>query len=118
MKRVITILLVMILAVTSSCEKSNLPKGTPDCIQSSVNEGKKDANWKYARVDEYEYQGKVVYAFEPDTRIIADASTDIFDRDCKRICSVGGFGGPMINQCNGENFFQKAKLLGNIWKKY
>ena len=57
-------------------------------------------------VKEYEFQGKLVYAFEPDTGKIADGSTMIKDANCNTLCNVGGFGGMAINQCNGGNFFK------------
>lgn len=68
-------------------------------------------------VKEYEFQGKLVYAFEPDTRRIADGSTTIKDAGCKTLCNVGGFGGMAINQCNGGNFFKEAVYKRPIWEK-
>ena len=67
-------------------------------------------------VDEYEFQGKTVYAFVPDNSM-ADAATEIKDGNCTTLCSVGGFGGPAINQCNGVAFFPNATFKRNIWRK-
>jgi hypothetical protein len=69
------------------------------------------------QVDEFLFQNKLVYAFLPDGNIIADGSTVIKDANCTTLCNVGGFGGPQINQCNGENFYQQAVLQRTIWKK-
>jgi len=68
-------------------------------------------------VKEYEFQGKLVYAFEPDTRKIADGSTTIKDGNCNTLCNVGGFGGMAINQCNGGNFFKESVYKRTIWEK-
>jgi len=69
------------------------------------------------RVEEYLFQGKLVYAFQPDETKIADGSTTVKDADCNILCHIGGFGGPSVNLCNGENFFQLAVLKRTIWKK-
>jgi len=68
-------------------------------------------------VKEYMFQGKLVYAFEPDTKRIADGSTGIIDADCNTLCSVGGFAGPANNRCNGANFFTDAVYKRTIWEK-
>ena len=69
------------------------------------------------RVEEYQFQNKLVYAFQPDEKKIADGATTIKDSDCNTICHIGGFGGPSVNRCNGENFFQLAVLKRTVWKK-
>lgn len=103
----------------ASCKKDKIviAANTPACIRQQIEQLAADPNNTIGSVDEYTFQNVTVYAFEPDTRIIADGSTNIRDAACKNICSVGGFGGPAINLCNGENFFQKAVLVRNIWKK-
>jgi hypothetical protein len=118
MKKQFFILLVCIASITS-CKKSkiDIAANTPTCIRQQIEELVSDPNNTIGSVDEYTFQNTTVYAFSPDIRIIADGSTAIRDATCKNICSVGGFGGPSINLCNGENFFQKAVLIRNIWKK-
>jgi hypothetical protein len=81
-------------------------------------ENKDDRNWGVGQVEEYKFQGKLVYAFQPDNRIIADGATRVVSTECTNICSVGGFGGPAVNLCNGENFYQNAMLVREIWNKY
>ena len=116
MKRLLFTLLTAISfsVMYSSCNKDIAPN-TPGCIRRVINMQGKD--WTTGNVDEYFFQNKLVYAFAPDVRIIADGSTEIKDENCNQICTVGGFGGPQINQCNGENFFQTAVFKRTIWKK-
>jgi len=101
----------------SSCHKSDIAAGTPSCISKEIKAHKDDPQWSVGSVDEYLFQNKIVYGFSPDENIIADGSTEIKDGSCNTLCHVGGFGGPAINLCNGENFFQNAQLKKNIWKK-
>jgi hypothetical protein len=106
------------LTTVLSCQKGKIAiaSNTPDCIRWQIEQIVADPNAIIGAVDEYSFQGKTVYAFEPDNKVIADGSTQVVDTDCKTLCSVGGFGGPSINLCNGENFYQKAVLIRNIWK--
>ena len=97
-----------------SCKK-DIASNIPDCIRREIKSHGK--NWEICGVDEYLFQNKLVYAFSPDGEIIADGSTAIIDENCSQICSVGGFGGPQVNLCNSENFFQSAVLKRNIWMK-
>ena len=68
-------------------------------------------------VKEYQYQGKIVYAFEPDGRRIKDGTTMIKDGECNALCNVGGFAGPSNNQCLGGNFFKDAVYKRTIWER-
>lgn len=68
-------------------------------------------------VKEYEFQGKLVYAFEPDISKIADGAITVKDANCNTLCNVGGFAGPKNNQCNGGNFFADAVLKRTVWEK-
>lgn len=107
---------ILSLLICLSCKKDDgLPADIPGCIKLTIEAAKQDT-YGISDVTEYEYQGKIVYALTPST-LIADASTPIYDQTCKQICSVGGFGGPAINQCNGENFFQKAIKKRVIWTR-
>jgi hypothetical protein len=114
MKHLLTFLVFFAVLVSFSCNK-DIAAGTPSCIKKEIKLNFQ--NRKIGSVDEYSYQGKTVYAFSPDFSIITDGSTEITDEKCNSICSVGGFGGPQATLCNGENFFQKAVLVRNIWKK-
>jgi hypothetical protein len=88
-----------------------------ECIKNEIEENVENSNWAIGSVEEYRFQFKTVYAFLPDDKIIADASTQIKDSDCQLLCQVGGFGGPGVNICNGDNFYQSATLVRVIWKK-
>jgi hypothetical protein len=107
-------IIALILCSITGCKKKASPPGTPSCIEETIQSNKNNSNWPIGRISEYEYQGKLVYTFEPDQRI-ADASTRIYTDSCAPLCQVGGFGGPNVAMCNGENFYQKAVLKRIIW---
>ena len=109
MKVLIACLCVMLAA---NCQQKKIATSIPNCIQSYIDS---NAMGGYlGGVEEYEYQGKLVYAFGPSQQI-KDGATLIKAADCKNLCSVGGFAGPRNSNCNGENFFEKAVLKRKIW---
>ena len=116
MKRQLFVLSVAIsLFGIPSCKKSDIARGTPACIRNEISAHKNDPDWGVDRVSEYLFQNKLVYGFNHG--LIADGQLEIKDESCNTICNVGGFGGPAVNICNGENFFQTAVLKRTIWER-
>jgi hypothetical protein len=118
MKGIILILFGIPL-IFATCRKSSygIAADAPRCIYDEITQNQNNENWMIGSVEEYQFQNKTVYAFQPDEKKIADGATVIKDAGCNTICHVGGFGGPSVNLCNGENFFQLAVLKRTIWKK-
>ena len=118
MKRTLLAAFGMLL-IFATCRKSSygIASDTPRCIYDEIAYNQNNEDWMTGSVEEYQFQNKLVYAFQPDEKKIADGATTIKDADCNTICHVGGFGGPSINLCNGGNFFQLAVLKRTIWKK-
>ena len=107
---------ISLLLLFVSCKK-DIATGTPGCIKDEINANKNDPNWEVGSVSEYNFQGQVVYAFFPDGNIVADGTTSIKNGSCNTICTIGGFGGPAVNECNGQNFYTYAVFKRNIWTK-
>jgi hypothetical protein len=106
------------LILLGSCNKHfQIASGVPACISQEIKDNSKNPDWFIGSVEEYEFQGKLVYAFQPDTKRIKDGATTIKDDHCNTLCNVGGFGGPSVNLCNGDNFFKQSVLKRVIWKK-
>jgi hypothetical protein len=116
MKTLIIFALIVLLIIIA-CRKSEIATGIPNCIYQEIAANKSNPNWETGSVVEYLFQNDTVYAFGPDEKIIADGSTIIKEANCNQLCSIGGFGGPAINLCNGENFYLTAILKRTIWKK-
>ena len=100
-----------------SCHNPDIASGVPKCIYKEISQNSNTEEWMVGSVKEYEFQGRTVYAFEPDTRRIADGATAIRDAQCNVLCSIGGFAGPRNSQCNGGNFFKEAVYKRTIWEK-
>ncbi len=105
------------LLLFTACNKNGIPSGTPSCIKKEILANKDNPDWYTGTVEEYTFQNKKVYGFLPDGDKIKDGSTTIKDEYCNTLCNIGGFGGPAVNKCNGENFYEKAVLVRTIWKK-
>jgi len=118
MKGTLPLIVCLLVILATSC-KSNygISAGTPRCIYDEIANNQTKEDWMIGRVEEYQFQGKLVYAFQPDEKRMADGATTIRDANCTTLCNIGGFGGPSVNLCHGENFFQLAVLKRIIWKK-
>ena len=111
------LLIVGTILLFSSCHNPEIATGVPSCIYQDINQSNKDPNWMVGSVKEYQFQGRMVYAYEPDTKRIADGTTMIKDGDCRQICNIGGFAGQANNQCLGGNFFKEAVYKRTIWER-
>ena len=119
MKRFLFSVISVLVLVTAACtkQKPDIASNTPECIENEIKGNHENSNWMIGSVEEYRFQNQTVFAFLPDETVIADAATQIKDVDCNLVCHVGGFGGPAVAMCNGDNFYQTAVLVRVIWKK-
>lgn len=108
---------LIILMLASACKKSSneIAGDTPACIKEKIKIAAAE-EYGYSAVDEYEFKGQLVYVFEPSSNI-ADASSPVYSADCVQLCSIGGFGGPDILNCQGVKFIGVAVKKRNIWKR-
>ena len=111
MKR--TSILLLLATFSISCNKLDIEKGTPKCIEKKIKDFNKSSICKNANVEEYTFQGSTVYTFSPGN-CGADMATEVFNSDCKSIGYLGGIDGNTV--INGEEF-SKAILIKTIWKK-
>lgn len=106
-------LLFFMIIVLASCNKSDIKKGTPDCIVHKINDFDKESGCDDRKVDRYKFQGQDVYVFEPGT-CGADMTSEVVDDQCNTLGYLGGITGN--TEINGE-FFSSASFQENIWKK-
>lgn len=83
------------------------------CLEAEIKEYGLSTTCNDAKVDEYTFQGKLVYAFGPGT-CGADMTTKVMTSDCKTLGYLGGIAGN--TKINGEEF-STAKFVKTIWKK-
>jgi hypothetical protein len=101
-------------ASATNSRQSNSNNSIPTCIQTYIDTFRRINQKHVGSIQEYEFQGKLVYAFTP-SKMLADGSIKIVSSDCKSMCNVAGFAGLMNSNCNGDNFFEKAILKRTLW---
>ena len=114
MRKIILAASVAIALVAAGCKKNCNSFVTSPCILSTIEANKNKAAWSYSRVEEYEFQGALVYILVP-SEITADMQTDILRSDCTSLCRLGGIAG--IQTCNGEKFYDNAVFKRTVWKR-
>jgi len=113
MKKITTVTLILIVLslAWTSCEKIDVPKGTPRCITKKI---KKKKGYCLDKVYQYEFNGATVYLFFSSSCF--DIKQDLYNEDCDLICSPsGGMNGLGDGQC--VNFYQEAINKKLIWSK-
>ncbi|MDB5226345.1 MAG: hypothetical protein JWN78_538 [Bacteroidota bacterium] len=110
MKR-LSILLLFVSAVIS-CNKPGIEKGTPECVVNKIQEFSKSYCYN-AKVEEYVFQGKIVYVFDPGA-CGADMQAEVINSKCNTLGYLGGFAGN--TKINGEEF-SHAVFINTTWKK-
>jgi len=107
-------IILSVLAVFSgSCKKKIMVDGTPECLGKRITTFDKEQSCEDIRVDEYLFQSKPVYLFEPGT-CGADFTTEVIDTDCNTLGHLHGIAGNAM--INGENF-SSATYVRNVWHR-
>jgi hypothetical protein len=113
MKALILTLLASTLFAVSSCRKSCEPV-IPSCIQSEIDANKNNSEWGVESIDEYEYQGGLVYVRNYESSY-SDMHVAVIKSDCSSLCFLGGITGNQM--CNGDKFSEKARFTRKVWQK-
>ncbi len=103
------LLLTAMLMIACTAQKPAIPK----CVEAKIREYNLSTACSDAKVDEYTFQGKTVYAFGPGT-CGADMTTEVMNADCTTMGYLGGIAGN--TKINGTEF-STAKFVKVIWKK-
>ena len=56
---------ISILLSSGSCQKMKIHDTPLSCIKKYIDSNKNNKDWPVSSVDEYEFQGKLVYAISP-----------------------------------------------------
>jgi hypothetical protein len=100
------------LLLLSSCDAFDVI--IPAIIQTKITAFNTSSVCSDAKVDEYFFQGKTVYVFDPGT-CGADMTSEVMDADATTLGYLGGFAGN--TKINGEEFSPAAVFIKNVWKK-
>ena len=108
------ILLITVFGLfISSCDKQDILRDTPTCIEKKINEIANKEVWNPpAKVYSYEYAGQTVYYFPPRC---CDIMSSLYDENCNLICSPdGGITGNGDGGCS--DFFNSRTDEKLIWE--
>jgi hypothetical protein len=107
------VLLILLPMLLVSCRKNEVdaPASIKELIKSFEHDGL--ACVKGASVDEYMFQGNLVYVFDPGT-CGADMQAVVYDSNGNSIGALGGIAGNTV--INGVRFDENAVLQRTIWK--
>ena len=114
MRRYILLIIILIALCISGCQKLDIEKGTPECIENLIKDFNKEQSCDTGvNVTKYTFQGTTVYVFDPGT-CGADMTAEVIDFDCNSIGFLGGITGNM--EINGENF-SNATFKSIVWER-
>lgn len=110
------IIVVLILTVTSilGCQKLEIEKDTPACIESLIIDFDKEQSCNDGvNVKKYTFQEETVFIFNPGT-CSADMTSEVIKSNCESIGFLGGISGNII--INGEDF-SNATFKSITWER-
>lgn len=111
MKKLSIVLLTA--SVIISCNKLDIEKGIPKCVKNQIKDFNKSSNCNNTKVDQYTFQGNIVYTFDPGN-CGADMTTEVINSNCNSLGYLGGVSGN--TKINGVEF-STATYIKTIWKK-
>ena len=105
---------VGLILICGGCDKLDIEEGTPKCVENRIDDFNKSGMCcNDGSVNQYTFQGKIVYTFDPGT-CGADMQSEVIDENCKTLGYLGGILGNTY--INGEHF-SNATFVKRIWKK-
>jgi hypothetical protein len=114
MKRQIILILILTIIGFTSCQKLEIEKDTPKCIENLIKKFDKEQSCDNGvNVKKYTFQGKTVYVFDPGN-CGADMTSEVIDFECNSLGFLGGISGN--TEINGEDF-ANATFESIIWEK-
>jgi len=113
MKRQILLILILTVISFTSCQKLDIEKGTPECIENLIKDFDKEQSCDNGvNVKEYTFQGESVYVFDPGS-CGADMISGVIDSECNSLGFLGGISGN--TKINGEEF-SNAIFVSITWE--
>lgn len=112
MKKILA-LIGFVSVLCYSCEKVEVPKGTPKCVKMEIQNILLEDPWNPpAVITSYMYNGELVYFFPSHC---CDIPSILYDEDCNVICMPdGGITGVGDGMC--QDFFGSRTNEEFIWR--
>lgn len=111
MKTFIVLIIIGFVQLTA-CHKSSNDKPATNCLEQKILEFSKSSSCNNSKVDEYLFQGKSVFVFDPGN-CGADMALNVLNSDCLLLGFLGGISGN--TKINGEEF-SNAKFIKTWWE--
>ena len=92
---------------------SDIEEDVPQCIKDKIESLPEDDCPD--GMDEYMFNGKIVYIFTMEENRCADFGSMVYDEDCNELCFIGGIAS--LSECEGVDFYDNATLVRTIWKR-
>lgn len=109
-------LIIIAIAVIgfTACNKLDIEKDVPNVIKDKIETFSESSTiCSDAEVNEYRFQGNIVYVFDPGINCGADMTSEVVSSDGETLGYLGGFSGNTT--INGDNF-DTATFLRRVWK--
>lgn len=114
MKRLKHFLIILTIVGFVSCQKPDIEKDTPSCIEDLIADFDKEQSCDNGvSVRKYSFQNETVFVFDPGT-CGDDLTSEVFDSDCNSLGYLGGISGN--TEINGEDF-STATFESIVWEK-
>jgi len=109
MKKISTILLLVVLSI-ASCKEEKLE---PNCLNNRISDLEDSPCDEGVQISLFEFQEEHVYLLEQGN-CIADGTTEVVDNQCNTLGFLGGLAGS--NEINGVNFYENATFIEVVWE--
>jgi hypothetical protein len=93
-----SLLLLLVVLLSSACDKLDVPPGTPACIRKKIRAYETLEHIdKPLSISRWEVDGKTYYTIRPDC---CDAFNEVWDEHCNYVCAPsGGISGQGDGNC-------------------
>lgn len=109
-----SLLILLTLVSIISCQKLDIEKGTPNCIENLIIDFENSQSCENGvNVKKYTFQGMAVYVFDPGICGF-DVTSEVVDSECNSLGYLGGISGN--TEINGEDF-SNALFESTVWEK-
>ena len=95
------------------CTDTNIGLEAPKCLESRIETFNQSSHCDDSSVQEFMFQGKKVYVFDPGT-CGNDMQSAVYDANCNSLGALGGIAGE--TSINGVDFPSNSEYIRTVWE--